>query len=310
MADHLSPSEFERYRDRKLSVRELVRVDRHLVHCDQCQQSLRAVSDRAAAVRVVRAIEQAGSHLTYEQMEAFVDDKLSPAGRAEVQAHASVCTPCAQELAEMQGFAAAMARPVERPAEPALSPLARLGRWLGGGEPSAARFGAAGMGAAVAVVVLAVAALWIAPTGQDGPGPETVLIIDRNVSAIDSSTAPLKPGEFDQRVFAQLGTASADTLAAFREGRDAAVANALEVRTSSGDPVVQTALALLYLGGQGVPHDAAAAERLLMQAAAQGNASAAHNLGVLHERGLLGTKNEAEARRWYERARDLAGARR
>lgn len=309
MADHLSQSEFERYRDRRLGVRELLRVDRHLAQCDQCQQTLRALSDRAAAVRVVSAIEQAGSHLTYEQMEAFVDDQLSPGGRADVQAHASVCTPCAKELAEMQGFAPALARPVERPADPALSPLARLGRWLGGGEPSAARFGGAGMRAAVAVVVLAVAAVLIVPPGEDRTGSEMTLIIDRNVAVIDGQAA-LQPGAFDQQAFVRLGRSSPDMLAAFRSGRDVAVAGALEARARGGDLDAQTALALLYLGGQGVPHDAAAAERLLAQAAAQGSASAAHNLGVLHERGLLGTKNEVEARRWYQRASELAGARR
>ncbi len=310
MADHLSQNEFERHRDRRLGVRELLRVDRHLAQCDQCQQALRAGSDRAAAVRVVSAIEQAGSHLTYEQMEAFVDDQLSPGGRADVQAHASLCAPCAKELAEMQGFAPALARPVERPADPALSPLARLGRWLGGGEPSAARFGGAGMRAAVAVVVLAVAAVFIVPPGEDRTGSEMTLIIDRNVAVIDSQAAPLQPGAFDQQAFARLGRSSPDMLAAFRSGRDVAVASAIEARARGGDPDAQTALALLYLGGQGVPHDAAGAERLLTQAAAQGSASAAHNLGVLHERGLLGTKNEAEARRWYQRASELAGARR
>jgi Putative zinc-finger/Sel1 repeat len=309
VADHLSQTDFERYRDRRLDVRELLRVDSHLMHCDQCEHALRLLSGGSTAARVLTAIERAGAHLTYEQMEAYVDDKLSPIGRANVEAHASACAPCAKELADMRGFAPELARPVARPADPVLSPLARLTRWIGGGSASA-RFGGAGMRAAVAAMFLAVGVILLAPPRENLPGSDMALVIDRNVAVIDSEAPPFTPGQFDQQAFARLGSSSPDVLTAFRSGKDAAVAEALETRARSGDAVAQSALALLYLGGKGVAHNAQAAEHLLKQAAEQGSASAAHNLGVLYGRGLLGTTDEAEAARWYERARQLAGAKR
>jgi TPR repeat protein len=71
-------------------------------------------------------------------------------------------------------------------------------------------------------------------------------------------------------------------------------------------------LALLgahYQSGNGVPKDAARAQRLYAQAlplferyAASGSATAMFVLGVMHERGQGTAANAALARQWYEKA--------
>ncbi len=310
MADHLDRNELERYRDRQLGARELLRIDRHLTACSECKEALTLQSDsRVAAARIVSAAKQAGVHLTYEQLEAFVDGKLSDAGRANVDAHVKACVPCARELADMQGFARELARPVEPQADPAPSLLSRLTGWIGVG-PTTVFGGVAGIRAAATVFVIVIGVALLMPQGVEHDRMDTALVLNRSIEEAVGAAKSFQPGEFDQRPFATLGALAPDMLAAFRSGNDTVLAGDLQDRAARGEAAAQSALALLYLSGDGVAHDVAEAKRLLEQAAAQGDASATHNLGVLYGRGLLGAKDESEAQRWYERAKQAAEAKR
>jgi uncharacterized protein len=67
-------------------------------------------------------------------------------------------------------------------------------------------------------------------------------------------------------------------------------------------------LGSLYLNGQGVKTDAAAARRWFEKAAAAGHAEAMNNLGFLYVNGR-GVKQDFEAaRRWFEKAAGGAAA--
>jgi TPR repeat protein len=67
----------------------------------------------------------------------------------------------------------------------------------------------------------------------------------------------------------------------------------------SGDPAAQTALALTYLRGQGVPGDDAAARRWSLAAAAQGQPMAQYLLGTLD---LADDNEQSQAVRWFDAA--------
>lgn len=72
-----------------------------------------------------------------------------------------------------------------------------------------------------------------------------------------------------------------------------------------GQAVAQYRLGTLYERGQGIPADAAKAQRWYELAANQGNRKAMHNLAVSYASGAAGKKNMAEAARWFAKAAAL-----
>ncbi len=87
-------------------------------------------------------------------------------------------------------------------------------------------------------------------------------------------------------------------------GVSAAAAQSDDVRDAlaRGDASAQAALGAIYLRGQGVPADYAAAARLFHAAAAQGNAAAQNALGLLYAGGLGVAQDYVQAASWYRRA--------
>ncbi len=112
----------------------------------------------------------------------------------------------------------------------------------------------------------------------------------------------------------------ADGLAAFDAGDYRAAFEEWRGLAEAGDAEAQTALAGLYLDGQGAPADPAKAVRWYRRAAEQGDAVAQLNLGDLLSRGVgvardpVGayvwfTLEAAKGRRWPARRRDEIAAR-
>jgi hypothetical protein len=111
MPEHLNEQQLKGYRDRTLALGELVAVDAHLGGCEPCRRSLAALA--AAHPALISGIDQARfHHLSYEQMEHWVEDRLEPADRELVMAHIGLCPPCARQLIAYQEYASAMAAPI------------------------------------------------------------------------------------------------------------------------------------------------------------------------------------------------------
>jgi hypothetical protein len=73
---------------------------------------------------VIAAIEQARfRHLTYEQMDDWVEDRLEQDARELVMAHIGVCPACARQLIAYQEYAPAMAAPIRTMQAGAASPV-------------------------------------------------------------------------------------------------------------------------------------------------------------------------------------------
>ncbi len=73
-------------------------------------------------------------------------------------------------------------------------------------------------------------------------------------------------------------------------------------RAKAGDPVAQYNLAVLYVRGDGLARDLAAAASWFYAAAQGGNLAAQFNLGVIYQRGLGVAPNPDAAISWYQRA--------
>jgi TPR repeat protein len=98
------------------------------------------------------------------------------------------------------------------------------------------------------------------------------------------------------RLIALLFVATLGVSAAGAQGDD--VRAALE----RGDATAQATLGAIYLRGQGVPVDYAAAARLFRGAAEEGHAAAQNALGLLYAGGLGVAQDYAQAVSWYRRA--------
>lgn len=130
MAEHLNEQQLKGYRDRALGLGELVAVDMHLGSCQTCRTALAALANQGSTAAVVSGIDQARfHHLSYEQMDDWVEDRLDSADRELVMAHIGLCPACARQLIAYQEYAPAMAEPVRVAPIAATQPVAVKRSW-------------------------------------------------------------------------------------------------------------------------------------------------------------------------------------
>jgi anti-sigma factor RsiW len=120
MREHLSEREIARYCERRIQPEVLLQVDDHLSQCPDCRARLASAIDLDAAFRGTTSPRLAGSgedaafpnasvrpeHVTYEQLEAFLDGQASGAEKEALRAHLDSCRVCAGELRDMSDFKA------------------------------------------------------------------------------------------------------------------------------------------------------------------------------------------------------------
>jgi len=111
---HISREQLVKYRNRALIPQELVAVDGHLGQCQECRTELAGLA--TVPVSAITAVREARfEHLSYEQMDAWVEDTLDQTERELVLSHIGLCAPCARQLKAYEQYAPAMAAPI-RPA--------------------------------------------------------------------------------------------------------------------------------------------------------------------------------------------------
>jgi Putative zinc-finger len=136
MPDHLSAEQIALYRGRRIPPEELRHVDDHISQCAECRERLVSASELRAALqgaaslplfghaRDVRAPLEAasrgthfqgknaahlptapeGEHLSYEQLEAYVDGKMSDTDREIARAHLEFCPSCSDDFRDLNTF--------------------------------------------------------------------------------------------------------------------------------------------------------------------------------------------------------------
>ena len=104
--------------------------------------------DPLAASALVSAIESArNEHLSFEQMDAWVEDTVDPTGRELMMAHIGLCESCARQLKAYESYAPAMSAAIPPPAVQATSLDDRLRAFFR--TPAFAMIAAAGVVLAV-----------------------------------------------------------------------------------------------------------------------------------------------------------------
>ena len=108
--NHPDAEALDRYRRRTATPDELLATDAHLATCDECFHAVRAEHDS------VELPSAGDKHLTYEELEAFVDGRADALDRELVTAHTAQCAQCAAELADVKATRDALAPRAPRPA--------------------------------------------------------------------------------------------------------------------------------------------------------------------------------------------------
>lgn len=114
VSEHLSLSQVRAYVRGALHPSTLVGIDDHLEMCAACRAALARESDASfGAEAFAKALAAAESraespHLTFEHLRGAVDETLSPIDREWVDAHVALCAMCAEELHDLERFAATM----------------------------------------------------------------------------------------------------------------------------------------------------------------------------------------------------------
>jgi hypothetical protein len=124
MGEHLSERDLKRYRRRQWSAEELLAWDAHLTQCEACRRRLSEEPSLSQAVRALwqdlhAVAQREAHHLTYEQLEAYVEGTLSPPDRAHIEEHLRVCSLCEAEVRDLRAFERELEAPPasEAPAE-------------------------------------------------------------------------------------------------------------------------------------------------------------------------------------------------
>lgn len=93
---HLDEGQLDRYRRRVAAPDELLAADAHLATCDRCYAAVRA---DAATIDLPDGPDDV--HVTYDELEAFVDGRADGVDAERVALHTEQCTRCGAELADL-----------------------------------------------------------------------------------------------------------------------------------------------------------------------------------------------------------------
>lgn len=131
-ADHLTLDQVRAYVRGALHPSTLVATDDHLEVCAACRAALARESDASFGAEAFgRALASAEArpespHLTFEHLRGLVDGTLGEIDAAWVDAHVALCVMCAEEVRDLERFAAVVpGRPAPPPSPaPAASGVA------------------------------------------------------------------------------------------------------------------------------------------------------------------------------------------
>lgn len=183
MLEHLTDEQIESYRKRKMSPSDLLVADEHFLSCQSCRKRLNESGELQAAFKNVKRNLQTAppaspEHLEYQLLAAYVDNRADELDKEIVESHIELCADCANELKELQEFAAMLraSSVKEEVAVEKVSPWRRLLSLVGisgmtletGGASAAFRLA----GAVAMVLLIAAASIYVVykvVNSQSGP---------------------------------------------------------------------------------------------------------------------------------------------
>jgi anti-sigma factor RsiW len=107
---HLSSEQLAMIREGLLSGLELLAADDHLAVCEECRAGLASAAVQPDLTELIAGLRVAAAaaerHLSYEQLQAYVDGNCSDADRMRLESHLAECARCQGEAEDLKEFAA------------------------------------------------------------------------------------------------------------------------------------------------------------------------------------------------------------
>jgi anti-sigma factor RsiW len=105
---HLSDIELEAYRSRSATPEQFLAINDHLNACDQCRREFDSPDKVKRTYEAFRKTlrHQAAwpEHLTFVQLEGFVDGTASADTIRQVLSHMAECPECRDEIRDLKGL--------------------------------------------------------------------------------------------------------------------------------------------------------------------------------------------------------------
>lgn len=109
---HLSAQQIEDYCQQKVSPAEVLQIDDHLVECAPCAALVERYfdeTDGGATLLTLHAEMSAHpEHISYDQLAAYVDERLEEIDREIAESHLTLCQPCAEEMRDLKSYRVAV----------------------------------------------------------------------------------------------------------------------------------------------------------------------------------------------------------
>jgi hypothetical protein len=110
---HLSDDQLAKYRLGKLAGSALLAADDHIVLCEECRKkAAEGSSVESKWANLAESIRQTGEfgtpHISYEQLQAYVDRTATPSDAAQLESHIRECGNCRAEVEDLQQFSASL----------------------------------------------------------------------------------------------------------------------------------------------------------------------------------------------------------
>lgn len=107
VTEHISTEIIERYRRRQVEPDELLSLDGHLAHCDQCRQQLLTVMPLPATPNelqnaVLAVADESNEHLSDPFLRSHLNNRLDAVDRELVESHLEFCERCQSQFSRLQ----------------------------------------------------------------------------------------------------------------------------------------------------------------------------------------------------------------
>jgi anti-sigma factor RsiW len=110
-ATHVTDVDIDRFCRQEMSAIMMVAFTDHLADCGECRRRVEDRRDVAAGAASLReALDGDDDHVPEADIHAFVDGRLPIVRRGEISTHLDQCPACAEEVRDLQTFAAQLTR--------------------------------------------------------------------------------------------------------------------------------------------------------------------------------------------------------
>ena len=183
--EHLTTEILQAYVARTLGPEDLLRADGHLQKCDRCHGSITELKPMQEAAAVIlsgacKAQADLDMHLSYEQMEAYVDGTIDDVAHEIADVHTASCSFCLDQLNDLRELKESIGRQTdERP-----SSATHVSFW----DKISAALTIRMVVAAGALVILGVGLWGISTLILNEPGPIETVVVEDTVPVVESQT--------------------------------------------------------------------------------------------------------------------------